>query len=48
MPRGDKRGNREAKKPKRDKAETLTPVSPFAPQVKSSAAAPPRFPGAKR
>ncbi len=48
MPRGDKRGNREAKKPKQDKVKALTPVSPFAPQVKSPGAAPPRAPGAKR
>lgn len=46
MARGDKRGNREAKKPKQEKAKNPIPASPLARQVKSSV--PPKPPGRKR
>ena len=36
MARGEKRGNREAKKPKQDKPKNPIPASPFASQGKSS------------
>jgi hypothetical protein len=32
MARGEQRGNREAKKPKKDKPKEATPTSPFANQ----------------
>jgi hypothetical protein len=34
MARGEQRGNREAKKPKKDKPKEPTPASPFANQGK--------------
>jgi hypothetical protein len=34
MARGERRGNREAKKPKQPKAKNVAPVSPFAPGQK--------------
>ncbi len=46
MARGEKRGNREAKKPKQDKPKNPIPVSPFVSQGKGSAPAKP--PGGKR
>ena len=46
MARGEKRGNREAKKPKQDKPKNPIPASPFASQGKSSTPAKP--PGGKR
>jgi hypothetical protein len=38
MSKGEKRGNREAKKPKQAKPEALAPVSPFAAPGKASTA----------
>ncbi len=36
MARGEKRGNREVKKPKQDKPKEAAPASPFASQSKGS------------
>ncbi|MGO4389478.1 hypothetical protein AB4Y85_18275 [Microvirga sp. 2YAF29] len=41
MARGEKRGNREAKKPKQDKPKNPIPTSPFADQGKGSTPAKP-------
>jgi len=46
MARGEKRGNREAKKPKQEKPKNPIPASPFVSQDKSSTAAKPA--GGKR
>jgi len=46
MAKGERRGNREAKKPKKEKPKSLVEVSPFANQGKGSAPAKPA--GAKR
>ena len=46
MAKGEKRGNREAKKPKKEKPKEAAPASPFASQAKGSAAAKPS--GGKR
>jgi len=46
MARGEQRGNREAKKPKKEKPKEAVQASPFANQGKGSAAAKP--PGSKR
>ena len=46
MAKGEKRGNREAKKPKKEKAKEAAPTSLFASQGKGSAPAKP--PGGKR
>jgi hypothetical protein len=46
MARGEQRGNREAKKPKKDKPKDLVSVSPFANSGKS--AAPSKLPSGKR
>ncbi|WP_201842724.1 hypothetical protein [Microvirga zambiensis] len=46
MARGEKRGNREAKKPKQEKSKNAIPVSPFVSQGKGSV--PPKPPGGKR
>ncbi|MCB5176906.1 hypothetical protein [Microvirga lenta] len=46
MARGEKRGNREAKKPKQDKPKNPIPASPFVNQGKGSV--PPKPPGGKR
>jgi hypothetical protein len=39
MARGEKSGNREAKKPKQDKRKAAPPVSPFAAQGKATTSA---------
>jgi hypothetical protein len=39
MAKGQQRGNREAKKPKKEKPKNAAPVSPFASQAKGSAPA---------
>jgi hypothetical protein len=41
MARGEQRGNREAKKPKKDKPKEAIPTSPFANQGKDSTPAKP-------
>jgi hypothetical protein len=41
MARGEKRGNRETKKPKQDKPKNPIPASPFVSQGKRSAPAKP-------
>ena len=41
MAKGEQRGNREAKKPKKDKPKDAIPASPFANQGKSGAPAKP-------
>lgn len=41
MARGEKRGNREAKKPKQDKPKNPIPASPFVNQGKGSTPAKP-------
>jgi hypothetical protein len=46
MARGEKRGNREAKKPKQEKPKNAIPVSPFVKQGTGSAPAKPS--GGKR
>ena len=46
MAKGEKRGNREAKKPKKEKPKEAAPASPFASQGKGSA--PTKPPGGKR
>src|SRR3954453_400769 len=46
MAKGEKRGNREAKKPKKEKPKGAAPISPFASQAKGSA--PGKPPGGKR
>jgi hypothetical protein len=46
MARGEKRGNREAKKPKQNKPKSVIPVSPFATPNKGTPLAKP--PGGKR
>jgi len=46
MARGEKRGNREAKKPKQDKPKNPIPASPFQSQGKGSTPAKPA--GGKR
>ncbi|WP_262267703.1 MULTISPECIES: hypothetical protein [Microvirga] len=46
MARGEKRGNREAKKPKQDKPKNPIPVSPVVTQGKGST--PPKPSGGKR
>lgn len=46
MARGEKRGNREAKKPKQDKPKNPIPVSSFVSQGKGST--PPKPPSGKR
>jgi len=46
MARGEKRGNREAKKPKQDKPKNPIPASPFTSQGKGGTPAKP--PGGKR
>lgn len=46
MARGEQRGNREAKKPKKDKPKEAVQISPFANQVKGGAPAKPS--GGKR
>lgn len=46
MARGEKRGNREAKKPKQDKPKNPIPASPFANQGKDGTPAKPA--GGKR
>ena len=46
MAKGEQRGNREARKPKKDKPKAAAPASPFASQSKSGAPAKP--PGGKR
>jgi hypothetical protein len=46
MARGEKRGNREAKKPKKEKPKQLVQVSPFGSQNKSSVSE--KTPGGKR
>lgn len=46
MARGEKRGNREAKKPKQDKPKNPIPASPFMNQGKGSVPAKPA--GGKR
>jgi hypothetical protein len=46
MARGEQRGNREAKKPKREKPKDAIPISPFANQGKGGAPAKPS--GGKR
>ncbi|MBJ6124328.1 hypothetical protein [Microvirga splendida] len=46
MARGEQRGNREAKKPKKEKPKDAIPTSPFANQGKSGTPAKP--PGGKR
>lgn len=47
MAKGQKRGNRETKKPKQDKPKGSVAASPFAPQS-GKAGAPARPPGAKK
>jgi hypothetical protein len=46
MAKGEQRGNREAKKPKKDKPKNLAPASPFASPGKGGA--PAKQPGGKR
>jgi hypothetical protein len=46
MAKGEKRGNREAKKPKKEKPKEAAPTSPFASQGRGSA--PGKPPGGKR
>jgi hypothetical protein len=46
MARGEQRGNREAKKPKKEKPKEAIPISPFAHQGKASTPAKPS--GGKR
>jgi hypothetical protein len=46
MAKGEQRGNREAKKPKKEKPKEAVPASPFANQGKGGAAAKP--PSGKR
>jgi hypothetical protein len=46
MAKGEQRGNREAKKPKKEKPKDAAPTSPFASQAKGSA--PGKPPGGKR
>lgn len=46
MARGEQRGNREAKKPKKEKPKNPVPVSPFADHGKSNA--PPKPTSSKR
>ncbi len=46
MARGEQRGNREAKKPKKEKPKTIAAASPFANQGKGSPPAKPA--GGKR
>jgi len=46
MARGEKRGNREAKKPKQNKPKNPIPASPFVSQGKGSA--PPKPTGGKK
>jgi hypothetical protein len=46
MAKGQKRSNREQKKPKQDKPKAAAPASPFAPQGKDSAS--PRPAGSKK
>ena len=46
MAKGEQRGNREAKKPKKAKPKEAAPASPFASQAKGSAPARPS--GGKR
>ena len=46
MARGEQRGNREAKKPKKDKPKEAVQASPFANQGKGNSPAKP--PGGKR
>lgn len=46
MAKGEQRGNREAKKPKKEKPKTAVAASPFASQAKGSSPAKP--PGGKR
>ena len=46
MARGEQRGNREAKKPKKDKPKEAVQISPFANQAKGNTPAKPS--GAKR
>ena len=41
MAKGEQRGNREAKKPKKDKPKDAAPTSPFASQAKGGAPAKP-------
>lgn len=41
MARGEKRGNREAKKPKQEKPKNAIPASPFVSQSKGSVPAKP-------
>jgi hypothetical protein len=46
MAKGEQRGNREAKKPKKEQPKEAVPASPFANQGKGAAAVKP--PGGKR
>jgi hypothetical protein len=46
MAKGEQRGNREAKKPKKEKPKNAAPASPFASQAKGGAASRPS--GGKR